>query len=481
MTDIIVLGSSGYIGSQLVPLLLSQGHTVTATARHRETLEKRFPAHPNLTLNTLDLADSEAVNTLLPHFDTVFFLVHGMSHGDYFVDYELSLASNVSHALHGSKVKHVIYLSALQPENGSSEHVTARKKTGEILRASGVAISELRAGIIIGPGSAAFEIMRDFVYNLPVLITPKWVDAKANPIALDNLNHYLLSLVIEPPSEHQTLEVGGPNVLTYREQFKILSRLANKPYRLWSTSLLTPAMASHWLTLITSVPAPIGKALLGGLAHDFIANSTPIATRFPQHLLTYEEAVSAAIEQDGDFIRSKVWGYDPVALHRWHPGFGYYAKQAGATISTDVSAQALWQVIQQTGSRQQGYFYANPLWRLREWLDIFVGAGRPIRRSPPGPELQVGDYIDSWKVIRSEPNQFLSLLFGLRAPGLGRLEFTIREDSGQRKLDIRAWWHPKGCRGLLYWFAMMPAHLFIFRGMVRVIEKKARALEDEQR
>ncbi|MFC3022836.1 DUF2867 domain-containing protein [Vibrio zhugei] len=478
MTHIIVLGASGYIGSQLVPLLLSQGHTVTATARQRETLEKQLTEHPNLTLHALDLADSEAVNALLPHFDTVFFLVHGMSHGDYFVDYELSLADNVSHALQGSHVKHVIYLSALQPKYGSSEHVKARKKTGDILRKSGVAISELRAGIIVGPGSAAFEIMRDFVYNLPILITPKWVDAKANPIALDNLNHYLLALVMEPPSTHQILEVGGPNVLTYREQFKIISRLANKPYRLWSTSLLTPNMASHWLTLITSVPAPIGKALLGGLEHDFIANSMPISIRFPQHLLTYEEAVSAAIKHDGDFIRNKVWGYDPVALYRWQPGFGYYPKQAGATLKTDVSAEALWQVIQHIGSRQHGYFYANVLWRLREWLDVLVGAGKPIRRSPPGPQLQVGDYIDSWKVIRCEPNQFLSLLFGLRAPGLGRLEFTIREDNGQRTLDIRAWWHPKGCRGLLYWFAMMPAHLFIFRGMVKVIERKARALSE---
>ena len=480
MKQIIVLGASGYIGSQLVPLLLSQGHHVTAAARHRETLEKRFTDHPNLSLIALDLADDAAVHACIPDFDTVFFLVHGMSHGDHFIDYELSLAQNVCNALRHSHVQHVIYLSALQPKHGTSAHVDARRQTGIILRNSGVPISELRAGIIIGPGSAAFEIMRDFVYNLPILITPKWVDAKANPIALDNLNHYLLALVLDPPNDHQTFDVGGPSIVSYREQFKILCHLTGKPYRLWSTALLSPNMASHWLSVITSVPAPIGQALLGGLEHDFIAHATPIYMRYPQRLLTYTEAASAAIAQDGEFIRRKVWGYDPVAINRWQPGFGYYPKQAGASLSTQVSAEALWQIIQQTGSRQQGYFYANPLWRLREWLDILVGAGRPIRRSPPGPELQVGDYIDSWKVIRCQPKQFLSLLFGLRAPGLGRLEFTIREENEQRKLDIRAWWHPKGCRGLLYWFAMMPAHVFIFRGMVRVIEKKARALDNEQ-
>lgn len=133
----------------------------------------------------------------------------------------------------------------------------------------------------------------------------------------------------------------------------------------------------------------------------------------------------------------------------------------------------MWAFIRTIGSREEGYVFANVLWRTREWLDLFFGGGKPVRRSPPGPELQVGDFIDSWKVIRSEPNRFLSLFFGMKGPGLGRLEFTIKEIEGRRELNVTAWWHPQGFLGLLYWFAMMPAHLFIFNGMVKAIVKKA--------
>lgn len=473
MKKVLVLGASGYVGSQLLPLLLAEGYQVTAASRHTDYLTMRIAPHPQLTITPLDLADKAATLALVPQFDLVFFLVHGMAQGHDFVDYELSLAHHFKHALDQSEVQHVIYLSALQPHTGHSEHLQARRETGDILRQSQVPVTELRAGVIIGPGSAAFEIMRDFVYNLPILIAPKWVDSKANPIALANLNHYLLNLAKETPTTHQLFEAGGPDTLTYREQFRVICELAKKPFRLWSTSLLTPRMASYWLGLVTSVPSSIGRALLDGLSHDYVAHAEEIQQRYPQPLISYYDAAKHTIDQEGVFVRTEVWGFDPNALNRWQPGFGYYPKQAGATITTDVSAQQLWAVIRTIGSREEGYFFANVLWRTREWLDLFFGGGKPVRRSPPGPELQVGDFIDSWKVIRSEPNRFLSLFFGMKGPGLGRLEFTIKEVNGKRELNVTAWWHPQGFLGLLYWFAMMPAHLFIFNGMVKAIVKKA--------
>ncbi|MFA0413893.1 DUF2867 domain-containing protein [Vibrio renipiscarius] len=473
MKKVLVLGASGYIGSQLLIKLCDQGYDVTAAARQIDYLRARTPERPNLTLCYLDLADAEATKALVPTFDIVYFLVHGMAQGHDFIDYEIALAENFTAALAISHVEQVIYLSAIQPQTGNSEHLLARKMTGEILRTSHVPITEIRAGVIIGPGSAAFEIMRDFVYNLPVLITPKWVDSKANPIALENLNYYLLQLAENPSGEHQLYEAGGPDLLSYREQFRVICQASHQPYRLYATALLTPKMASYWLGMVTSVPATIGAALLAGLEHDFIADSSALENRFPQPMITFETMVKTSIEQEGKFVRSNVWGFDPAALNRWQAGYGYYPKQTGASIETDLSAEQLWQVVKTLGNLQDPYFFANALWRTREWLDIFFGGSKPLRRSPEGPELKIGDHIDSWKVIRCEQNQFLSLLFGMQGPGLGRLEFSITDQGDTRLLNITAWWHPQGFKGLLYWFAMMPAHLFIFKGMVKAIVRKA--------
>lgn len=476
MKKVLVLGASGYVGSQLLPRLCEQGYQVTAAARQMDYLSARVTPHTNLTIQYLDLSDREATLALVPKFDLIYFLVHGMAHGYDFVEYELSLAENFKIALEQSQVQHVIYLSAIQPQTGDSNHLKARRMTGELIRKAGVPITELRAGVIIGAGSAAFEIMRDFVYNMPILITPKWVDSKANPVALENLNHYLLCLAKESPAHHQIFEVGGPDTLSYRDQFQVISAVIEKPIRLWSTALLTPSLASKWLGVVTSVPSSIGAALLSGLEHDFIAESDQIRQRYPQTLISFRQMVSDSIASEGTFVRSEVWGFDPAALNRWQAGYGYYPKQTGATIETHLTSEKLWQIVRQIGSRKEGYFFANILWRIREWIDLFFGGGRPSRRAPSGPELKIGDYIDSWKVIRCEPNQFLSLLFGMKGPGLGRLEFTLEDLGDKRRLNVTAWWHPQGLLGLLYWFAMMPAHLFIFKGMVKAIVRKAKEL-----
>ncbi len=469
---ILVLGASGYVGSQLLGKLCQQGHQVTAAARQIDYLQARVIPHSLLDVQYLDLSNAQETKNLVAQFEIVYFLVHGMAHGHDFLEYEISLAENFRDALKESNVQHVIYLSAIQPQTGDSEHLKARRMTGDLIRQSPVPITELRAGVIIGPGSAAFEIMRDFVYNMPVLIAPKWVDSKANPIALDNLNTYLLRLLDEVPTESSVYEVGGPDTLSYRQQFQMISQCSNKPIRLFSTGLLTPKLASHWLGIVTSVPSSIGSALLSGLEHDFIADSSQIEERFPQTMISYEEMVRKSIEQEGEFTRSEVWGFEPTAFNRWQPGFGYYPKQTGATIETTLTNEQIWDVVKLIGSKQEGYFFANALWRTREWLDLLFGGGRPKRRIPAGPILKVGDHIDSWKVIRCEQMRFLSLLFGMKGPGLGRLEFTIKDLGEKRQLNVTAWWHPQGFRGLLYWFAMMPAHLFIFKGMVKAIVRK---------
>ncbi|KLV07138.1 hypothetical protein ABT56_06175 [Photobacterium aquae] len=477
---ILVVGASGYVGSHLVPALANSGYKVQACARNITLLQQRGWEHSNnIELNYLDLNQPDNLPQLLSGIDTVFFLVHGMNHGHDFIDIELEGARNFSSALANSDVKRVIYLGALQPSDGeSSDHLAARRATGEILRESGVPITELRAGIIVGPGSAAFEVMRDFVYHFPILITPKWVHSKNSPIALRNLLYYLQELLKFQPSRHQIMDIAGPENISYATQLETISKHAGKTARILAVPFLTPKFAARWLRIVTSVPTNIAQALIGGLGHNLDANGSAIQSLIPQYLLSYDEAVEESLRHETEVVRSEIWGFDPDALARWQSGYGYYPKQAGYKLKTDATAEQLWQQVQLVGGKE-GYFFANVLWRIREWMDAAIG-GNAMQRYRRDPNtLALGDRVDSWKVIKLEPNRFLSLLFGMKAPGLGRLEFTIEDKGDHREIDIRAWWHPAGFSGLLYWFAMMPAHLFIFRGMAHAVVKRCKAKAQE--
>ncbi|WP_299015323.1 SDR family oxidoreductase [uncultured Photobacterium sp.] len=476
---ILVVGASGYVGSHLVPELANSGYQVKATGRNLDLLKKRgWEAIPNIELIELDLNKHTNLDSILTDVDAVFFLVHGMNQAHDFIDFELNAANNFSQALKKSQVQRVIYLGALQAQSGNSRHLAARKATGEILRESGIPITELRAGIIVGPGSAAFEVMRDFVYHLPIIIAPKWIKSHNSPIALRNLLHYLLELLHFTPCRHQILDVAGPEDLSYASQMRKLGKHIGKKIHILPIPFLTPSFAAHWLKFITSVPNNIARALVGGLRYDLPADGSAIQSLIPQYLLTYDEAIEESLSHENEVVRNEIWGYDPDALARWQPGYGYYPKQAGYTLRTDATSDQLWQQIQLVGGKE-GYFYANFLWRIREWMDHLIGgdARNRYRRDPE--KLELGDKIDSWKVIHIEPNRFLSLLFGMKAPGLGRLEFKIDDKGEYREIDIRAWWHPAGFSGLLYWFAMMPAHLFIFRGMTHALVKRCKAKAQE--
>ncbi|WP_036828047.1 NAD(P)H-binding protein, partial [Photobacterium sanctipauli] len=262
---ILVVGASGYIGTHLVPELANAGYTVKATSRNVKLLEKRkWEKAGNITLHELDLNAPHNLDALLQDVDVVFFLVHGMNHGHDFIDIEIDAAENFSVALKQSQVKRVIYLGALQPADGFSKHLSARKATGEILRKGDIPITELRAGIIVGPGSAAFEVMRDFVYHLPVIVTPKWVKSRNSPIALRNLLYYLLELLKFEPCRHQIMDIAGPDDITYEDQMRILGKHAGKRIRILPVPFLTPKFAAYWFRFITSVPTNIAKALIGG-------------------------------------------------------------------------------------------------------------------------------------------------------------------------------------------------------------------------
>ncbi len=467
---ILVLGASGYIGQHLIRALSQQGHQVLAAARHIERLEKM--ALPGVSCHSLDLCWPKALPELLKNVETVYYLVHGMGEGGDFVAHERQVALNVRDALRESPVSQLIFLSSLQaPEHQQSDHLRARQLTAETLRESGVPVTELRAGIIIGAGSAAFEVMRDMVYNLPVLTPPRWVRSRTTPIALNNLLHYLVELLDHPAREHRIFEAAGPQVLSYQQQFERFMLVSGRHRPLIPIPFPTRWISVWFLNVITSVPPTTAKALIQGLKHDLLAEDGPLRALIPQTLIPFDDAVRSTLEEEKKLVNSSDWGYDAQAFARWRPDYGYFAKQAGFTLRTSASLSALWRVVNQLGGKER-YFFGNPLWQTRALIDKIIAhplaKGRPAR-----PFLQSGDAVDSWKVIIADPEKELALLFGMKAPGLGRLSFTMEDKGDYRQLDVRAWWHPHGMPGLFYWLLMIPAHLFIFRGMAKRIARLA--------
>ena len=463
---ILVLGASGYIGQHLVKRLSEQGFTVLAAARHIDRLKKQHL--PGVECYSLDLNQPEALPDLLAQADTVYYLVHGMGEGGDFIRHERQVALNVRDALRETPVNEVIFLSSLQvAEQEQSDHLRARQITGDLLRESGVPVAEVRAGIIVGAGSAAFEVMRDMVYNLPVLTPPRWVRSRTTPIALENLLYYLLRLLDHPSREHRVFEAAGPETLSYQQQFIRFMAVSGKRRPLIPVPFPTRWISVWFLNVITSVPPTTDKALIQGLKHDLIADDRALRALIPQPLIAFDEAVRRTLKEEEQLVNSSDWGYDAQAFARWRPEYGYYPKQAGCTVNTSASSGALWEVINQIGGKE-GYFFGNVLWKTRGAMDLLVGH-RLAKGRPERAYLQTGDAVDSWKVIIVEPEKQLTLLFGMKAPGLGRLSFTLRDKGDHRELDVRAWWHPHGMPGLFYWLLMIPAHLFIFRGMARRI------------
>ena len=467
---ILVLGASGYIGQHLATALSTQGHRVLAVARSIERLQKQNL--PGVSCHSVDLNWPKELSVLLEGVDTLYYLVHSMGEGGDFIAHERQVAMNVRDALLATPVRQIIFLSSLQvPEQEQSDHLRARQLTAETLRGANIPLTELRAGIIVGAGSAAFEVMRDMVYNLPVLTPPRWVRSRTTPIALENLLHYLVELLNHPAQRHRVLEVAGPEVLSYQQQFEHFMRVSGRHRPLIPIPFPTRWISVWFLNVITSVPPTTAKALIQGLKHDLLADDAALRALIPQPLIPFDDAVRNTLKEEEKLVNSSDWGFDAQAFARWRPEYGYFPKQAGCTVKTDASLSDLWAVVNQIGGKER-YFFGNLLWQTRGALDLLVGhrlaKGRPARAM-----LEVGDAVDSWKVIIVEPEKQLALLFGMKAPGLGRLCFTLKDRGDHRELDVRAWWHPHGMPGLFYWLLMIPAHLFIFRGMAKRIARLA--------
>jgi len=467
----LVFGASGYIGTNLVPRLQAAGKRVRATARNREVLEAR--AWHGVDCVAADALRPETLAAALQDVEVAFYLVHSMAAGSGFSALDREAARNFGRAAAAAGVRRIVYLGGLMPEGAKSEHLRSRAETGEILRQSGVPVTELRAGMIIGPGSAAYEVIRDLVNYLPMMITPRWVRSRSTPIALDDLLAYLIAVADIDAAAGQVLDAGGGEIVTYEQIMRCYGRRVGRHPLILPVPVLSPGLSSLWLRLITSVPVGIAKALVQGLEHDFVARDAELRRLVPRPTLGVEASIAAACEADERHAVVARWVEGSIACCNYRPEYSFYAKRAGAITTGGAPVERVFATVCSIGGKA-GWFYADALWFLRRVLDWLCG-GPSFRRSRRHPtELRVGDVVDSWRVIAVEPGRRLTLMMEMKGPGAGVLEFVTQPTpEGGSSISATAYWHPAGVWGLLYWYALVPAHLFIFRGLTRSIMRRS--------
>lgn len=468
----LVFGASGYVGTNLVPHLHAAGWQVRAAARDRAVLEARDWS--GVELVAADALRPETLPAALDGIRVAFYLVHSMASGRDFGRLDLVAAGNFARAAALAGVQRIVYLGGLVPGKSAGEHIESRRETGDRLRAGTVPVTEIRAGIIIGPGSAAFEVMRDLVLHLPVMVTPRWVRAVSPPIALSNLLVYLEKIALVPEAAGQVFDAAGPEQCSYEDMMRELALAAGKrPPLIVPVPVLTPGLSSYWLGLVTAVPANIARALIGGLRHDFSAHDEPLRALVPQPLLTVRQAIEAAFEAERKRAVAARWTEGDFGARGYSHDVAYYAKRAGGSAVARTSADRVWQQVTAIGGDNR-YYYMNILWSMRELMDWTVGGPGLTRGRRHPTELRLGDALDYWTVIGIEHERRLTLHFGMKAPGSGVLEFVLEHlDEDSTRITATAYWHPRGVWGLAYWYALVPAHLFIFRGLTNAIARRA--------
>ncbi|MFT5387764.1 MAG: hypothetical protein ACI9E5_000899, partial [Candidatus Omnitrophota bacterium] len=470
--NILVLGATGYVGGRLVPRLLKEGYHVRATGRSKDKLRSRFWASaPNVELAEVDVHDPDSLRIACKGIDIIYYLVHSMNpQSSDFESADRTAANTMVRVAEQCQVQRIIYLGGLGEDSKDlSKHLKSRHEVEEILKSGLVPVTVLRAAMIIGSGSASFEILRYLVDRLPVMVTPRWVNTPNQPIAIRNVVEYLAACACEDATIGETYDIGGTEVLSYYELMKMYAQEAGLRKRfVIPVPVLTPKLSSLWIHLVTPVPSYIAMPLAAGLKNPVVCKDMRIAKIIPQELFDCREAIRRALDLTNSNDIKTHWT-DAGKVYRYALVQSGDPAWAGGTILNDkrkrivkASKEEVWGVISKIGGKT-GWYHGTWLWVLRGFVDRLVGGVGATRGRRNDNEIAMGDVLDFWRVIDVKENYCLSLAAEMKLPGVATLDFKIETIDGQScELTQHARFAPRGLAGILYWYSLVPLHEYVF-------------------
>jgi uncharacterized protein YbjT (DUF2867 family) len=470
---ILLTGTTGYIGKRLLPVLIENGHEVLCCVRDKN----RFPSegiysHPNVSTFEIDFLKDIPSSDSIKAIDAAYYLIHSMSSSiKDFEKLEVISANNFVQLVKQTSAKQIIYLGGITNEEKLSKHLASRKKVEEILSKSRIPLTSIKAGIIVGSGSASFEIIRDLVEKLPMMVTPKWLNTKHQPIAIRNILEYLTGVLLKQETFNKSYDVGGPDVLSYKQMLLQLAEVRGLKRFIFTVPVMTPRLSSYWLYFVTSTSYMLAINLVNSMKIEVVARDNSLEKMLGIKPISYKEAVRLAfqrIEQNNvisswkdslisSSTESSLSSHVEVPIH----GCFFDKREKKITTNVDQVLDNIWSI-----GGERGWYYCDWLWHLRGFLDkLFGGVGLRRGRTNQN-DIHVGDTLDFWRVLAADKqNKRLLLYAEMKLPGEAWLEFKITKRNEKYLLQQTATFRPKGLLGRLYWYSVLSIHYFVFEGM----------------
>jgi uncharacterized protein YbjT (DUF2867 family) len=471
---ILLTGATGYIAQRLLPVLLEKGHEVVCVVRDAKRFNRNKFENKNLiSIIEADLLERDSLNSFPQNIDAAYYLVHSMSSNGKFSSLEEKSARNFVEAINSTSAKQIIYLSGIINDKELSEHLSSRKNVEEILGSSNVPLTTLRAGIIVGSGSASFEIIRDLVEKLPVMVAPKWLHTKCQPIAIRNVIEFLSGVLHVEETYNRHFDIYGPDILTYKQMLLQFAEVRKLKRRIITVPVMSPRLSSYWLYFVTSTSYSLAKNLVNSMKIDVVAHKNDLQEKLGIKLIPYKEAIKIAFDKIEQNLVLSSWKdafgksrlYKSLSKHIKVPEYGVFVdRKTAKTNNPEVATDRIFAI-----GGEAGWYYADWLWSFRGFLDkLFGGVG--LKRGRKNRALiSAGESLDFWRVLYANREEKRLLLYAeMKLPGEAWLEFSVKNGIVTQTATFR----PLGLAGRLYWYAVLPFHYFIFNGMINKITEK---------